>query len=351
MRKSLFVVIPVFAFLAFFPTQCQERISDGGLYKSLDQGESWEHLTLRDNALSITALNVLSMAVNPDNTSILYLGSRGNGIYKSFSQGKYWHRLEDRNGVFSSRANVYDIAIDPKDPDRIYAGVYQDKKGRVFRSQDGGESWEEVYIVSKEKFAVFAVAIDSFDSSIVYIGTAQGGFLKSTDYGKSWETMRWFEDVISDIVINPRDTRVVYLSTFEKGIYKTSDKGKNWQSFEEKLEDFRQSERVENLVIDSKRPSILYAGSEYGLLTTKDGGNTWQEVNIIMPPNSRPVLSLAIGSDNTDYLYYGAGPVLYRSVDQGINWTVHGLNSQRDIKVIIIDPNDPKMIYAGMHEE
>jgi len=172
MRKSLFVIIPIFAFLAFSPTQCQKTISDGGLYKTKDMGETWEHLTVRDQDFSITSSNVLSIAIDPSNNEILYLGSRGDGIYKSFSEGKYWHRLEDRNGVFSSRATVYDIAIDPKNSDRIYVGAYQDKRGRVFRSQDGGESWEEVYIVSKEKYAVFSIEIDSYNPEIIYIGTA-----------------------------------------------------------------------------------------------------------------------------------------------------------------------------------
>jgi len=349
MKKSFFVFIPVFAFLAFTPFQCQ-KISDGGLYISGDMGESWQQQTVKDEQLSITSLDILKLVIDPNNSSVLYLGARENGIYRSCSGGEYWYKIEDQNGLLSDRANVYDIAVDPEDSNRIYAGVYQDKKGRVFRSQDSGKSWEEVYVVSEEEYAVFAIVIDSYDSSIVYMGTAQGGFLKSTDYGKSWELMKWFDDVISDIVIDPQDTRVIYLSTFQKGIYKTTDKGVNWQSFEEDLEEFRQSEKVENLVIDSQRPEIIYAGSEYGLLTSKDGGQTWQEVKIIMPSESMPVLSLAIELENTDHLYYGAGPILYRSLDQGVNWTVHELTSQRNIKAIVIDPRNSNLIYVGMHK-
>lgn len=349
MKKSFFVIIPIFSFLAFTPFQCQ-KISDGGLYISGDMGESWQQQTVKGEQLSITSLDILKLVIDPNNSSVLYLGARENGIYKSFSQGEFWHKIEDKNGLVSGRANVYDIAVDPKDSNRLYIGVYQDKKGRVFRSQDSGKSWEEVYVVSEEEYAVFAVAVDSYDSSIVYMGTAQGGFLKSTDYGKSWELMKWFDDVISDIVINPQDTRVIYLSTFQKGIYKTTDKGVNWQSFEEDLEEFRQAEKVENLVIDSQRSNIIYAGSEYGLLTSKDGGQTWQEVKIIMPPESIPVLSLAIEFENTDHLYYGAGPILYRSLDQGVNWTVHELTSQQNIKAIAIDPRNPNLIYVGMHK-
>ena len=349
MRKSFLIIIPLFASLAAFPFQCQQ-IKDGGLYISEDMGESWQQLAVKETGVSITSLNILSLAIDPNNPAILYLGGRENGIYRSCSWGSHWYKLEDGNGVLSSRANVYDIAIDPKNSQRLYAATYQDKKGRLFRSQDGGDSWEEVYVVSEEEYAVFAVAVDNFDPSVVYMGTAQGGFLKSTDYGKSWELIRWFDDVISDIVVNPQDTKVVYLSTFEEGIYKTTDKGISWQSFEEDLEEFRQAEKVEKIVIDPQRPNIIYVGSEYGLLTSKDAGNSWQEVKIIMPPESKPVLSLAIEPQNTDHLYYGAGPILYRSLDQGINWTVHELPSQRDVKTIAIDPADPNLIYVGMHK-
>ncbi len=349
MKKPLLVIIPLFAFLAFSPIDCKEISKDGGIFKSGDIGESWQQLTVKDD-VSLTSMDILSVAIDPSDSNILYAGTRTKGIYKSCCQGEHWYKLEDKNGALLNRANVYDIAIDPKEPNRLYIGAYQDKKGRVFRSQDGGESWEEVYVMSEEKYSVFAVAIDSYDPSVVYIGTAQGGFLKSSDYGKSWEIIKWFDDVISDIAINPKDTRIVYVSTFKEGIYKTTDKGRIWQSFKEKLEDFKQAEKVENLVIDPQRPNIIYAGSEYGLLTSKDSGQTWQEVAIIMPPESKPVLSLAIELQNSDHLYYGAGPILYRSLNQGVNWTVHELNSKRNIKAIVIDPKDANIIFAGMHE-
>lgn len=346
MKKTFLVIIPIFTLLAVFPFDCGKKIiKDGGIYKSGDKGEVWEQLTVEDE-VSLASLDILNMAIDPNDSNILYAGTRANGIYKSCCQGEQWHKLED----ISDRANVYDIAIDPKDSNRVYIGVYQDKKGRVFRTQDGGESWEEVYVVSEEKYAVFAVAVDSYDSSVVYMGTAQGGFLRSTDYGKSWKIMKWFDDVISDIAIDPKDTRQIYISTFKQGIYKSSNKGKTWQSFEDALEGFSQAERVENLLIDPQNTNILYAGSEYGLLTSKNSGQTWQEVAIIMPPESKPVLSLAIDPQNTNHLYYGAGSILYRSLDQGINWTVHELNSGRNIKSIIIDPIESGVVFVGMYE-
>lgn len=348
MKRYFLTIIPVFILL-LLPFGCSNVKSDSGLFISQDKGENWQELTIKEGEKNIS-LDVLTINIDPKNSDIIYIGARENGIYKTESSGKDWLKLTDKNGLLDSRANIYDIAIDPKETNRIYVAVYQDRKGRVFRSQDSGNSWEEVYIVSEEKYAIFAVAVDSYEPNVVYIGTAQGGFLKSTDYGKSWETMKWFDDIISDIVINPKNTRIVYLSTFSRGIYKTTNKGETWQSFEEKMREFSQAQNVERLVIDLQRPDIIYAGSDYGLLATKDGGKTWQEVNIIMPPQSLPILSLAINQQNTDYLYYGAGSMLYRSLDQGQNWTVYELPSSRTIKFIAIDPFRPDLIYAGMHE-
>ena len=186
MKRTFLTIIPIFIFLAFLPVQCQQEAKDGGLYKSEDMGESWQQLTIKeDSPVTITSLDVLSLAIDLNDSENIYLGSRDNGIYKSCCQGTHWYKLKDKNGVFSERATVYEIILDPQDSNRLYAGVYQNKKGRVFRSQDGGESWEEVYVTSEEKFAVFALAVDNYDPSVIYAGTAQGGLLKSTDYGKS----------------------------------------------------------------------------------------------------------------------------------------------------------------------
>ena len=122
------------------------------------------------------------------------------------------------------------------------------------------------------------------------------------------------------------------------------------KSFKKELEGFNQAQRVESLIIDSQRPNIIYSGSEYGLLTSKDSGQTWQEVAIVMPPESKPVLGLAIDPQNTDYLYYSAGSILYRSLDQGIHWTVHELDSNRKISKIVVSPHESGVVFVGIHE-
>lgn len=332
-----------------FPTIGCAPGRDGGVFRSIDRGETFEQKVAVSEKQTIAGFDILAIKIDPQDSKIIYLGTVSGGIFKSMDGGDIWYRLNETNQVFTKRANVYDIAIDPKNSANLYVGTYQDRFGRLFRSPDGGKNWEEVYRVSRERYAIFAVEIDSYDPSVVYMGTAEGGLLKSTDFGKSWRIINWFDDVISDIKVDPHDTRIVYVSTLNKGLYKTTDKGVSWQHLDS-VSSFWESRQIETLVMDNRNPNVLYTGSQNGLLKTVDGGQSWQRVNIVIPPNSVPVKAVALDPINASYLYYAAGNILYRSPDNGQTWTVHPLASSKIIQVITIDPQNPEILYLGMHQ-
>ena len=351
--KILYIfIIPVFftSILSAFPFNCSTA-RDGGVWQSLDQGESWAQKVAISKNQTISSVKISTMTFDPRNSKIIYLGTRGGGIYKTLDGGEIWYHLDDLNNLaLDKRANIYDIAIDPRDNNIIYAGVYQNRLGRLLRSGDAGKNWEEVYRVSREQYAVFTVEIDSYDPSVVYLGTAEGGFFKSLDYGKSWKVIKWFDDVITDIKVNPYDTRTVFVSTFRKGIYKTTDKGGNWQELAALKNFSREIEEMPTLAIDKKNPDILYLGARSALLKSFDGGQNWQKVDIALPPNSVSVSAIALDPLTAANFYYAAGNVLYRTQDNGQTWTIHPVASGETIKVIAVDPQDPRIIYAGMGE-
>ena len=350
-NKFFIFILPVFftSILSAFPFNCSS-VRDSGVWRSLDRGENWEQKVVIAKNNTISTTKVATMTLDPRDPKIIYLGTRGEGIYKSMDGGDVWYHLDDKNNLaLDKRANIYDIAVNPRDTNIIYAGVYQNRLGRLLRSGDAGKNWEEVYRVSREQYAVFAVEIDSYDPSVVYMGTAEGGFLKSTDYGKSWKVIKWFDDVITDIKVNPYDTRTVFVSTFREGIYKSMDKGGTWQELTG-LENFpRETEEIEVLVMDKKSPNVLYSGAKYGLLKSVNGGANWEKVNIIIPPNSVPVSAIAL-DPQTAFLYYAAGNVVYRTQDNAQTWTVHPLASAQTIRALAVDPQNPQVIYAGMGE-
>lgn len=336
--------------LSSFPFNCSS-VRDAGIWRSLDNGESWEQKVVISKNKTIATSDVSTISFDPRDSKIIYLGTRGEGIYKSMDGGEIWYHLDDLNNLaLDKRANIYDIAIDPRDSNIIYAGVYQNKLGRLLRSGDAGKNWQEVYRVSREKYAVFAVEIDSYDPSVVYMGTAEGGFLKSMDYGKSWRVIKWFDEVITDIKVNPYDTRTVFVSLFRDKVFKTTDKGGSWQELTGLKNFIKETEEIQILVMDKKNPNVLYLGAKYGLLKSLDGGQSWQKVNIVIPPASVPVSAIALDPSTSFFLYYAAGNVVYRTQDNGQTWTVHSVATTKNVKYLAVDPQNPQVIFAGMGE-
>jgi len=348
-----FLLLPVFFASSFaaLPLSCSiSQPRDGGVFKSDNRGEVWQQKAAISNNRTIAANNIQTITIDPKDSKIIYLGMRAAGLYKSMDGAETWYSLATRDSVLNNSANVYDIAVDPQNTANVYAATYQDRYGRLFRSRDAGKTWEEVYRVSREKYAVFAVEVDPFNPSTVYMATAEGGLLKSMDFGKSWTVISWFNDVLTDLKINPHNGSEVYASTYSNGIYKTGDQGRTWRKLDG-LNSFSEANGVQTLVMDNKNPNVLYTGSQTGLLKSSDGGNTWQRVPIVIPPNSIPIRAVALDPFASMSLYYSAGNVIYRSDDNGQSWTVHPINTSRYIKIITIDRSNSNVVYVGMSNE
>jgi len=92
---------------------------------------------------------------------------------------------------------------------------------------------------------------------------------------------------------------------------------------------------------------ILYA-SQYGLLRSADGGNTFEEIPLLTPPSTTAIYSLAINPRNGQEMYYGIATALYRSIDGGQNWTTRALPSSRAARFLLIEPEEPARLYLGV---
>jgi len=147
--------------------------SDSGVYKSTDYGIAWEAV---NNGIS--TLNVHVLAINPQNPNMLYAGTNEQSIFKTIDGGANWENIGENLG------DLQCIEIDPFYPDTIYLGtIYNNIK--VFRSFNGGESWDALYDSSLESVGIQDIVLDPEDPSILYLATGNGIFI-SNDYGDSW---------------------------------------------------------------------------------------------------------------------------------------------------------------------
>ncbi|HZX10064.1 MAG TPA: sialidase family protein, partial [Acidobacteriota bacterium] len=179
--------------------------SSGGIWKSTDGGEHWDSIFDDQPVQSIGAL-----AVAPSDPNVLWAGtgeafvrsniSIGNGVYKSTDAGETWEHMGlDKTG------RIGRVVIDPRDPDIVFVAAmghcYGPQKERgVFRTQDGGKTWEQVLFVD-ENTGCFEIAMDPNNPRILFAGMwpliiktygresggPNGGIWKSTDGGNTWK--------------------------------------------------------------------------------------------------------------------------------------------------------------------
>lgn len=362
-NKKQFIFLSAAAFLflgAVFPGCAPAVPKDAGVFKSIDGGLTWERkiqIILPPESkekIDLSDKNVLSFGINPDDGNIVYAGTSANGLYKSKDAGESW---ESFNGTgLTAKDAIYYIAIDPKNIKKMYlSGVSVYGKGRIMKSEDEGATWEEVYVTLTAGELVNRIIIDSYDTSIVYISTTKGQVFQSNNYGRSWTALNRLKAVVDNFAVSSRDTRVLYITSGKEGLFKSVDKGDNWNSITEnlaKIEAFKarmkEKKIIDVIALDPLDVNVIYVGFLNGMIKSIDGGDTWTAVNIITPPAVLPMNSLIVSQKDSKSIYYTIDSQVYFTNNGAeSNWLVRNLPTTRVVAALTIDPNNPKVIYAG----
>lgn len=182
-----------------------------GIYKSTDGGTSWVPV---NQGLENTTMNILAVAVHPQNLDIVYIGEMNAGVYKTLDGGKSWHSAGD--GLLQTEVRV--LAIDPQNPETIYAGV---EFGGVWKSEDGGDSWKNVSAGMSPESSIHSIVIDPTQPGILYAADMQTGAYRSTDGGNFWQPFRQGLKVraIHRLAISG-DGQHLYAATEGNGVYR-----------------------------------------------------------------------------------------------------------------------------------
>ncbi|MDD3190334.1 MAG: hypothetical protein PHI66_01425 [Candidatus Pacebacteria bacterium] len=336
-----------------------ERNDSQGVFKSVDGGATWEHkVTIENSESFLDQVVISSMAMDPQNNQVLFLGTAGGGLYKTENGADSWFKVTDENGKMRDASSIYDIAIEEGNSDIIYLATLNDNRGVLLKSDDGGKSWSEQYISTELGKAVNRVQIDPIRKNIVYIGTEQGGFIKSEDRGYSWIEVKWFPNAVRNFVIDFNNTNGIILLTADK-IFKTTDGGANEETSWEELNktiitslNFKIGfDAVNSITIDNDNPLIVYMTYKNLVLVTRDGGYAWGKLDTITPSltplNAAPQIK-QIGMIDSS-IYYGAGNALYKSANKGYSWSSFDIPILGDVRYTVSDHTDPNIIYVGSY--
>src|SRR5437870_2592958 len=263
---------------------------NGGVFKSIDYGRTWQPIFDDQPTASIGAI-----AVSISNPNVVYVGSGeglhrpdlsvGDGVYKSTDAGKSWTHLGLRDGQ-----QIPQLAVDPKNPERVFVALaghpYGPNEERgVYRSLDGGKTWRGTTDDPRPGLGIGGgdlpvVRFDPKNPQSVY--SASIVCWKSTDGGKTWDGWRGAPggDDYQNIWINPNNPDIILLGS-DQGAIVTVNAGKSWSSWYN-----QPTAQMYHVSADDSFPYRLYSGQqESGSVGIKSRGDSdeitfrdWQPV-------------------------------------------------------------------------
>lgn len=330
--RSLRLSAAVLAALVLLGAGCGGSSSGsatGGVWFSQNNGVSWTAMDALPSASgvgSIASVDILSFAVDPSDESALYVGTKSSGLLTSLDGGVTWMRPEDE--TVSSGA-ILDVAIAG---DNVCT-YYVLKADTLMKTTTCGREFLQIYVEGRTDEALTALALDWYNSDVLYLGTTAGEIYKSSDTGRTWTAVYSVKDSVVALEVSNADSRYVVMGGQRTGLYRSEDAGLNWISLEESLENYKNSDRVYALA-QSADGSQLVASTKYGLLTSDDKGLTWTGLSLLTAAGDVTITALAVGQDNGDVIMYGTTTALYITTDGGSTWSTEDLPSSRGASVL-----------------
>lgn len=314
--------------------------------------------------VGLPGVGVTSIALDPENDSIIFVGSPSDfsassygGVYRSTNEGIFWTKVLDS-------VSVQVLLIDAYNPRRIFAGL-GDANGSpsgLMRSEDGGDSW----IRSDSGIGALPVSAVAFGASSreIYLGTGyafSGDLFKSNDGGTSWNLVSDLSaepvGFVTCICIHPAEPSAIFVFDNYAKIYRSFDSGLSWTS-----SPFPYGRVYQCAYGDNPGSFILATGSTpeslIGLVKTTDRGDTWSSLGGKLPYNSGYATSVVVDStENNLYIagrFYVDGGVdsgeyfgVYSTTNEGDSWDYLGLDTSYYYS-LAISPSR-RTLYAGLY--
>jgi photosystem II stability/assembly factor-like uncharacterized protein len=272
---------------------------------------------------------VVGIAPHPTDPATVFIAAASGGVWRTTDGGTIWVPLTDELPTTNSGA----IAVDPSNPDVVYLGTGEYQTGSrgagVFRSADGGDTWDVFAGSSIVGTKVSTLLVDPADAATVHVAGA--GYHRTTDGGASWSNP--LDGDISGLVLDPTNPQRLMAGRQNDGVYRSLDGGASW----DRLGGGLPNDGVNRIVLslaasdpDRVYVAIAQGGGMRGTYRTDDFGDTWTRLDNtpdFASPQAWYDMYIAVDPADADTVYAGGVSPIYaqagiiRTTDGGRSWT------------------------------
>ena len=343
----------------------------GGVWKTTDGGSNW--LPMSDKDFKTGSVGALGVAESDPN--VIYAGmgespirgnvSHGDGVYKSTDGGKTWKNVGLKNTYQISRVRVH-----PKNPDLVYVAaqghVWASNPDRgIFRSKDGGKSWEKVLFVS-DKTGASDLCMDPSNPRILYAGFWQvyrkpwtlesggpeSGIWKSTDGGDTWKKLAGGlpEGTVGNIGVavspaRPERVWAIVESKDKGGVYRSDDGGEKWTRVNSENRLRQRAWYYTRIYADPRSAESVYVLNT-GFYRSNDGGRTYVPIRVPHGDNH----DLWLDPDDADRMIESNDGGANVSFNGGRTWSSIMNQPTAQFYRVITDDRFPYWVYGAQQD-
>ena len=270
-----------------------------GVYRSKDGGDSFERMNMTEGR------HVWAIKFHPNDPNIMFLGTEGSEVFKTTDGGENWSHLatiinqDSVQMAFATR--ILGIGIEANNPDQMYAAL---EVGGAAHSPDGGKSWTIVnsgFAGDVDLMDLHGVTVGSADSSSVFISNRTGVW-RSRNRGANWDNLNFekFTDIFYSRGVEsaPDDPNTLYacvglnFGSQQGGVMRSTDQGDTWERFDKGVHPVSTTFGV---AINEHAPEQVYFCTRQGeVFGTRDGGETWS--SHVLPEMAGSVKAIACAS-------------------------------------------------------
>jgi len=352
------------------PLVFYQGATGGGVWKTTDGGGNW--MPVSDKFFKTGSVGAIGVAESDPN--VIYVGmgeapirgnvSNGDGVYKTTDGGKTWTNVGLKGAYQISRVRVH-----PKNPDLVYVAAQGHVWGPnaergIFRSKDGGRTWDKVLFVS-DKTGASDLCMDPNNPRVLYAGMwqvyrkpwllesggSEGGLYRSTDGGDTWKKLAGGlpEGVVGNIgvaISGARPDRIWTIVEAEKGgVFRSDDGGEKWTKTNSENKLRQRAWYYSRIYADPKNPDEVYVLNT-GMYRSNDGGKTFNPIRVPHGDNH----DLWIDPDEPDRMINSNDGGANVSFNAGRTWSSVMNQPTAQFYRVITDDRYPYWIYGAQQD-